>query len=53
MITSTSIKVDHRIKVVSITTVEDGKRKTVVVSYDNYKYNLAEFSNFSYDMGGG
>lgn len=53
MITSTSISIDHTRKLVNITNVEDGKRKTSVVSYDGTKFNPAEFSNFSYDMGDG
>jgi len=42
-------KVDHTLKLVHITS----KGVTTSYSYDGYKFNPAEFSNFSYDFGYG
>jgi len=43
-----SAKVDHTLKLVNITS----KGITTSVSYDGYKFNPAEFSNFSYYIDG-
>jgi hypothetical protein len=43
-----SAKVDHTLKLVHITS----KGITTSVSYEGYKFNPAEFNNFSYDFGG-
>lgn len=53
MITSISTKIDHVLKLVYTTYMEDNKSRVVVESYDGTKFNPAEFSNFSYDIGGG
>jgi len=55
MITSISTKVDHVLKLIHTTErYSGGKTITTTYSFNNYKFNPpAEFSNFSYDMGGG
>ncbi len=44
-----SVKVDHTLKLVHITI----KGITTSYSYEGYKFNPANLSNFSYDFGGG